>query len=135
LSTGGSKLFEQKSEITEAVEVDCENTTDDNLESKKNEDYSQDKHEEDHVTSVQVEECTRIPRACQNKSIDDDIQSDASTDYESGEEVDVVEPPKLPEAVLKSFYSEGFEADLKMVHDLQEATRRNIQPPKIMTHN
>ncbi|XP_037711715.1 dynein assembly factor 1, axonemal homolog [Drosophila subpulchrella] len=133
LSLGGSKLFEQKSEITEAVNGDSENKTDDNLESKDNEDSYQDKHEANHFTSSQVEECVRIPRACQNKSIDDDIQSDASTDYESGEEVDVVEPPKLPEAVLRSFYSEGFEADLKMVHDLQEATRRNIQPPTTKT--
>ncbi|XP_016964518.1 dynein axonemal assembly factor 1 homolog [Drosophila biarmipes] len=133
LSVGGAKLFEQKSEISEAMEGDSENKTDGHLESKDNEDNSQDKNEANRLTTPQVEESVapllKTTLACQNKSIDDDIPSDASTDYESGEELVVVEPPKLPEAVLKSFYSEGFEADLKMVHDLKEATRRNIQPP------
>nr|XP_044250928.1 dynein axonemal assembly factor 1 homolog [Drosophila takahashii] len=107
LSLGGSTIFEQKSEL-----LDLEYKTDSHLESKKSE--------------TSADPLVKVPRASPNKSIDDDIQSDASTDYESGEEVGVVEPPKLPKEVLKSFYSEGFESDQKMVHDLQEATRRTL---------
>ncbi|KAH8352771.1 hypothetical protein KR084_006274 [Drosophila pseudotakahashii] len=107
LSLGGSKIFEHQSEM-----LDLENKTDSNLESKK--------------TEAGADPLVKVPRVCPNKSIDDDIQSDASTDYESGEEVVLVEPPKLPKAVLKSFFSEGFETDQKMVHDLEEATRRTL---------
>ncbi|XP_017064362.2 dynein assembly factor 1, axonemal homolog [Drosophila eugracilis] len=121
LSLGGSKLFEKKSNILGEMLGNSEN---------ENEHHTVDGNNGSYLNTSQVEErgefCDKNSHAPSNKSVDDDIKSDPATDYESGEEVVVVEPPKLPKAVLKSFYSDGFEADLKMVHDLEEATRRNL---------
>ncbi|EDV54437.1 dynein assembly factor 1, axonemal homolog [Drosophila erecta] len=124
LSLGGSKLFEQKNKIPETGLVHAENELTGNIQFIDNKKTNNDKS-----TDAIEKNCEPLVKtSCQtsNKSIDDDIQSDVSTDYESGEEVLVVEPPKLSDAVLKSLYSDGFEADLKMVHELEEATRRNL---------
>ncbi|XP_052852128.1 dynein axonemal assembly factor 1 homolog [Drosophila gunungcola] len=127
LSQGGFKVFE----ISQADVASMENEGDGILETKD----SKDDIKVEQVKPSQVEESgdpsikTPDQIAPKNARIDDDIQSDPSTDYESSEEVVVVEPPKLPEAVLKSFLSDGFEADLKMVHALEEATRRNLYSP------
>ncbi|XP_043642382.1 dynein axonemal assembly factor 1 homolog isoform X2 [Drosophila teissieri] len=120
LSFGGSKLFEQTPE-TVLVHTENEPIRIKFIDNKKT--------NIDESTGPIKNNCEPLVKAsCKtsNQSIDDDIQSDVSTDYESSEEVVVVEPPKLSEAVLKSFYSDGFEADLKMVNELEEATRRNL---------
>ncbi|KAH8238908.1 hypothetical protein KR038_006195 [Drosophila bunnanda] len=137
LSVGGFKIFEQESSL-DLGEID--NSEGENeMELKK---VAPERVEDEaRVTEavpipqdkvINEESSVPPPPARHNRSIDDDIPSDASTDYESGEEVAVVEPPKLPESVLKTFLSEGFEADLRMTHELEEATRRSLcnLPPK-----
>ncbi|XP_032311108.1 dynein axonemal assembly factor 1 homolog [Drosophila ananassae] len=125
LSVGRSKIFEQKSQVDVSDEEDPEDK-DKTFNELKEETVVNtkikisDEASGDHV----IEESKPKPR--HNNDIDDDGQSDAPTDYESGEEVAMVEPPKLPESVLKSFYSEEFKADLKMVQEREEATRRNL---------
>ncbi|XP_039501228.2 dynein axonemal assembly factor 1 homolog [Drosophila santomea] len=121
LSLGGSKLFEQ---TPETVLVHTENEPTSKIKLIDNKKTNND--ESTHPIKSYCEPLVRASCKTSNKNIDDDIQSDVSTDYESGEEVVVVEPPKLSEAVLKSFYSDGFEADLNMVHELEEDTRRNL---------
>ncbi|KAH8279742.1 hypothetical protein KR054_003802 [Drosophila jambulina] len=141
LSVGGFKLFEQESSIATAETdgSDGENETD--LKEEAPEQAKEEVRLEEPVPLQQdkvisepenQKDSDAPPPARHNRSIDDDIQSDASTDYESSEEVAVVEPPKLPESVLKTFFSEEFEADLRMAQDLEEATRRNLcsLPPK-----
>ncbi|KAH8324853.1 hypothetical protein KR074_008083 [Drosophila pseudoananassae] len=125
LSVGRSKIFEQKSQVdlTEEEEPEDKDKTfnelkEETLVNTKNKIF--DEENGDRVT----EEPKPKPRY--NNDIDDDVQSDAHTDYESGEEIAMVEPPNLPESVLKSFYSEEFKADLKMVQEREEATRRNL---------
>lgn len=124
LSIGGSKLFEQNTKIPESVLVHSENepTRNNKPINTKN---TNDKESSD-IMEKNGDPSVTTSFKTSHKSIDDDIQSDVSTDYESGEEVVVVEPPTLSEAVLKSFYSDEFEADSKMVHELEEATRRNL---------
>uniref|UniRef100_A0A6P4F9S3 Dynein axonemal assembly factor 1 homolog n=1 Tax=Drosophila rhopaloa TaxID=1041015 RepID=A0A6P4F9S3_DRORH len=122
LSQGGSKLFE----ISEAEIVSSEIIADRNMETGVEEGKTKVDQENSSRIKESVHPLVKDQESPKNVSIDDDIQSDPSTDYESGEEIVVVEPPKLPEAVLKSFFSEGFEAELKMVNELEEATRRNL---------
>ncbi|XP_062126460.1 dynein axonemal assembly factor 1 homolog [Drosophila sulfurigaster albostrigata] len=59
-------------------------------------------------------------------SIDDDIISDTSTDYESGEEIPVVEPPKLPEGALNELITTQFEDGLKRERESEEALRKEL---------
>ncbi|XP_041631940.1 dynein axonemal assembly factor 1 homolog [Drosophila kikkawai] len=126
LSVGGFKLFEQQSSIAMAETDDSEDET----EKKEEESIANEPVTipQDKVISdpEKQQKSGSPPSVKHNRSIDDDIQSDASTDYESGEEVAVVEPPNLPESVLKTFFPEGFEADLRMANELEEATRRNL---------
>ncbi|KAH8393788.1 hypothetical protein KR200_012259 [Drosophila serrata] len=140
LSVGGFKLFEQKGSIDledidnsdNENEMELKTVTpeqaDEEAKVKEAVPIPQDKVTNEPVDKQELD----APPVRHNRSIDDDVQSDASTDYESGEEVAVVEPPKLPESVLKTFFSEGFEADLRMANELEEATRRNLcsLPPK-----
>ncbi|XP_017860342.1 PREDICTED: dynein assembly factor 1, axonemal homolog [Drosophila arizonae] len=60
-------------------------------------------------------------------NIDDDIISDASTDYESGEDIAVVEPPRLPEGALTELFSNQFDEDgLKLERENEEALRKKL---------
>ncbi|TDG41799.1 hypothetical protein AWZ03_011778 [Drosophila navojoa] len=62
-----------------------------------------------------------------NGNIDDDIISDASTDYESGEDIAVVEPPRLPEGALTELFSNQFDEDgLKLERENEEALRKQL---------
>ncbi|EDW57961.1 uncharacterized protein Dvir_GJ17851 [Drosophila virilis] len=61
-----------------------------------------------------------------NVSIDDDIISDASTDYDSEEEIPVVEPPKLPEGALNELFSNQFEDGQKLERESEEALRKQL---------
>lgn len=61
-----------------------------------------------------------------NVSIDDDIISDASTDYDSEEEIPVVEPPKLPEGALNELFSNQFEDGQKLERENEEALRKQL---------
>ncbi|XP_022226571.2 dynein assembly factor 1, axonemal homolog [Drosophila obscura] len=61
---------------------------------------------------------------------DDDAPSDFTTDYSSDDEMAVVEPPKLPPEMLKAYYYEGFEEDMRMVRENEAKTRRGLR--KIM---
>ncbi|XP_032569805.1 dynein assembly factor 1, axonemal homolog [Drosophila sechellia] len=124
LSIGGSKLFEQNIKITNSVLAHSENEPTRNNKFINNKNTNNE--ESSDIIKKNSDPSVKTSIKTSNKSIDDDIQSDVSTDYESGEEVVIVEPPNLSDAVLKSFYSEEFEADSKMVHELEEATRRNL---------
>ncbi|KAH8251184.1 hypothetical protein KR032_002014 [Drosophila birchii] len=146
LSVGGFKLFEQKSSLDMSEMDNSDGETETELKEEAPEQAGEELHlketvpvPQDIVLNVSNSQqdsdappSPPPPPAKHNRSIDDDIQSDASTDYESGDEVAVVEPPKIPESVLKTFFSEGFEADLRMANELEEATRRNLcnLPPK-----
>lgn len=125
LSVGRVKIFEQKSQVDVTEEDDPEDK-DKTFNELKEETVvnSKSKVSEEGSGDHLIEESK--PKHRHNNDIDDDGLSDAPTDYESGEEVAMVEPPKLPESVLKSFYSEEFKADLKMVQEREEATRRNL---------
>ncbi|KAH8273784.1 hypothetical protein KR044_000268 [Drosophila immigrans] len=59
-------------------------------------------------------------------TIDDDIVSDSSTEYESGEDIPVVEPPKLPKGALNEFISTQFEDGLKLERECEEALRKEL---------
>ncbi|KAH8410334.1 hypothetical protein KR009_012316 [Drosophila setifemur] len=128
LSLGEFKIFEQKSQI-ELAKNETERNPD--VELKIDEEENREEihpiHVDENSDSLK-QEIGLHPRY--NNTIDDDILSDASTEYESGEEIAMVTPPKLPEAVLKSFYSVEFEADQKMVQEREEATRRNLYCPQ-----
>ncbi|XP_017048888.2 dynein axonemal assembly factor 1 homolog [Drosophila ficusphila] len=131
LSLGGTKLFEYKSQISEAEIENSEMETENlKLEGKgENEDETKAEKEVSSQDKESIDPFVKSTRSSPRKNIDDDNQSDVSTDYESGEEIMVIEPPKLPEAVLKTFFSDGLETDRKLVHDLEEATRRNLYCP------
>ncbi|KAH8244261.1 hypothetical protein KR026_004291 [Drosophila bipectinata] len=125
LSVGRSKIFEQKSQVdlTEEEEHEVKDKTFNELKEETLVNTTNKMFDEENGDRVTEEP---KPKPHHNNDIDDDVQSDAPTDYESGEEIAVVEPPNLPESVLKSFYSEEFKADLKMVQEREEATRRNL---------
>lgn len=62
-----------------------------------------------------------------NVTIDDDIISDTSTDYESGEDIPVVEPPRLPEGALNELFSNQFDKDgLKLERENEDALRKQL---------
>ncbi|XP_030376809.1 dynein assembly factor 1, axonemal homolog [Scaptodrosophila lebanonensis] len=59
-------------------------------------------------------------------SIDDDIISDDSTDYESEEEVPVVEPPMLPEGALQTLICNNIDDGLEPLRPREQASLREI---------
>ncbi|SPP85988.1 dynein assembly factor 1, axonemal homolog isoform X2 [Drosophila guanche] len=61
------------------------------------------------------------------EDIDDDgAPSDVTTDYSSDEELAVVEPPKISTEMLKAYYYEGFEEDMRMVRENEVRARRGL---------
>ncbi|XP_001356097.4 dynein assembly factor 1, axonemal homolog [Drosophila pseudoobscura] len=58
---------------------------------------------------------------------DDDAASDFTTDYSSDDEVAVVVPPKISPAMLKAYYYDGFEEDMRMVRENEARTRRGLR--------
>ncbi|KAH8285776.1 hypothetical protein KR018_002892 [Drosophila ironensis] len=147
LSIGGFTIFEQKSQIVEAdteeskdleaeepQDIETESLKDVETEVSKDDPKPKENPEENHGEKKEVPNEEKvdsliqnsIPKTSRDNNIDDDIQSDVGTDYESDVEVAVVEPPNLPESVLKSLYSEEFRADIKRVQEREEATRRSL---------
>ncbi|KAM8714761.1 hypothetical protein ACLKA7_001167 [Drosophila subpalustris] len=132
LTLGSCKLYERKSQLTDIP------GDDDDPEVKPDINQSQSVTEE--LPSKEENECdekraenslefkSSQPSTVQilSSSIDDDIISDASTDYESGEDIPVVEPPKLPEGALNELFSNQFEDGFKLERESEEALRKEL---------
>ncbi|XP_034668975.1 dynein assembly factor 1, axonemal homolog isoform X1 [Drosophila subobscura] len=69
-----------------------------------------------------------MPPVIGYEDIDEDgAPSDVTTDYSSDEELAVVEPPKIPTEMLKAYYYEGFEEDMRMVRENEVKARRGLR--------
>ncbi|KAH8378259.1 hypothetical protein KR093_010449 [Drosophila rubida] len=84
-----------------------------------------DKDEHDNKAKGDSEDLHKLAQVL-SSSIDDDIVSDTSTDYESGEDIPVVEPPKLPQCALNELISTQFEEGLKLERECEEALRKEL---------
>ncbi|XP_032595496.2 dynein axonemal assembly factor 1 homolog isoform X2 [Drosophila grimshawi] len=132
LTLGSCKLYELKSELPEMKEEIVNREQKEEIDDQPRE-FGQKSSEngkvieepnEKHSAPTTVDK-TPEGRTLQtenkwNTSIDDDIVSDDSTDYESGEDISVVEPPLLPEGVLDELFSNQFEDGLKLERENEQ---------------
>ncbi|XP_064553801.1 dynein axonemal assembly factor 1 homolog [Drosophila montana] len=143
LTLGGCKIYELKSQLPETgngeepaqetVEERSDGNDKCNLEQETVKEAVEQPIDESIETSTEKPEDTPSadPEPTKtainpNVSIDDDIISDAPSDYESEEEIPVVEPPKLPEGALNELFSNQFEDGQKLERENEEALRKQL---------
>lgn len=124
LTMGTCKLYEIKSQLPEILEdIEEEDATGEKLSEEGNkEDGAKSNESIAETTDVTISAVQRNL----NASIDDDILSDASTDYESSEEIPMIEPPKLPQGARNDFFCTEFEDGLKHDLECEEALRKEL---------
>ncbi|XP_034472044.1 dynein assembly factor 1, axonemal homolog [Drosophila innubila] len=124
LTLGSCKLYERKSQLTTIPGDD----DDPEVKPKTEEINIDNKYEEKPVEQSAEDKSSVESTTIQilSSSIDDDIVSDTSTDYESGEDIPVVEPPKLPDGALNELFSNQFEDGLKLERESEEALRKEL---------
>lgn len=124
LTIGTCKLYEIKSQLPEILEdIEEEDAVEDKITEEGNKE-DEAKSNESIVKTTSV--LTSAVQQNLNASIDDDILSDASTDYESSEEIPMIEPPKLPQGALNDLFSNEFEDRLKHDLECEEALRKEL---------
>lgn len=128
LTRGSCKLYEIKSQLPEMLEdIEEEKVAEEKTEEtiEKIMEGTDTNEKEENNPNEGSEKSTAVTRNF-NASIDDDILSDASTDYESSEEIPMVEPPKLPLGARNNFFCNEFEDGLKYDLECEEALRREL---------
>ncbi|EDW80394.1 uncharacterized protein Dwil_GK18740 [Drosophila willistoni] len=151
LTVGGCKLYERNSqanvtasnEQTEKVTEAIPNSVESNVISLSAQDVvsgDSDKEEElqdpiplgDQTSDLNKSETSDKAKPRPHSNIDDDNRSEGSTDCESEEEpepIAVVEPPNLPDGVLKRYFYTDCE-DFHQVLELEEAEKRDLSQLK-----
>ncbi|KAH8418864.1 hypothetical protein KR222_005904 [Zaprionus bogoriensis] len=140
LSLGSCKIYEVKSQLPETIEDNKEETEveqaqdqEAQLEEKQiaekevqNEDSDSEIMEKsDERATVSSVVKSLVPQNAY-ASIDDDILSDTSTDYESSEDIPVIEPPKLPKGALNDYFCNQLEDGFKHDLECEEALRQEL---------
>lgn len=133
LTRGSCKLYELKSQLPEMLDdIDEEEVAEEKPEetAEKNEEETDKNEKAENEPNDDTAKTTFALNAAVtrnlNASIDDDILSDASTDYESSEEIPMVEPPKLPQGARNNFFCTEFEDGLKYDLECDEALRKEL---------
>lgn len=124
LTIGTCKLYEIKSQLPEILEDIEEEDAEEVKITEEGNKEDEPKSNESIVKTTSV--LTSAVQRNLNASIDDDILSDASTDYESSEDIPVIEPPKLPQGALNDFFCNEFEDRLKHDLECEEALRKEL---------